>query len=1652
MSITKGIKNRNQNTAKEGTFVPYRVSPHSSVKAYLKALLSACSKILPFLKFLVRKLQRQGFFALKINKFTFVNVCFQSKSNAAFGGFLQKLLIILLFCTGNIVNAGIDPVTVIVNLSPPYSPYLNEYAAEGSNKLQLTLIINDSRMLNYPSKLQMVVEKANGGGVVMYTGEFATIAPIYLTGQTTEILTGADLAPFFMAQNNAFTGFDASQYIQTGRIPDGQYRIGFRVVDAQRNDVFLSNTAYSQPGWFVLNDPPVLNLPRDKEEVRINEPQFLKLEWFPRHLGSMNAAFSTNYQFELFTMRVPGLDPNQVALSLRPDYTFVTNRTNLILSSDKYLLEPGVQYAWRVKAIAGEGELSLFQNDGYSEVFSFVYGSLCPIPENVKATILGNEVAKISWDADPVHTAFETRFRATGNDEAIWHTRESFVPSAKLKDILSPGDTYEYQVKAKTPTNSSDYTPLAEFTMPLAANEKFECGLKDSNNIDNYTPKDYLDVGDYIYNGQFPVKLYEVSGSHGVFSGKGRMRIPFLNNVQVNMEFKDIKVNELNQVYEGKLVSIYNPDSKFYIDDVTDYWSVGDQVGNIITGQEVAQIELEYIVDNPSDIVVVINDGKITVTNNAGGGVKIEEVETTTGGTTILDAAGNLYVVSEDGTTVTQVGKSGNTQGEGSTTGKGLASTSNNLDTEKVISFYNVDGDLWAFDTWDDQYESSSLISKEYEDINGYKVPWKLIPEGKSGKILAKVSKGDVDISKVVFKSGSGTEYFGKPKDGGMELTVVGSEHGDGQEIFALYPQGDSGFVSLGKFKVASYKMLVRKLFIVPVDELSVNADEIEKGVNDIFLKYGVEWDVRLSQPFVDKSWDKNKDGKLDAGESGTFSMYTAEMKALNTAYSSSHTLEHEAVYVFVLQESTGSAGILLGDMPLSSKFGYLFSPNDKPITSKTVAHEIAHGMFQLEHTFGDNYGLEKGITDNLMDYTNGTKLFKQQWDAMYDQKAMLFAWLQDEEDGQHIKDYREYLHLILEEYRRAFVNKAQVSFELPHKVSLLGATELKLYDGNETPLTVYSENPLRYKEVKLNGAQKIEIQKNNQTNLLIYPVATNFYFRIKEEDKERFEKYLYPHSNADRVSQIETYAINKIVAGISNEELEYYLVSIPKNDYDLIDFNKREISINKLLSSYVNTSGFNDVNEERLLVNLFRTSIYKKELYEFLQNDEIAYDIFDKIESHRKEFVYLTQLICEENWTPEDLKKVNKVFIGKDEAGWEYSIANGVAFQRTKNKYLIQNLKDHGAGGKIAEFTASPIQPVNLMYFDGTSNIVPAVWIEEIRISENIEGWKQAFFDYLNGLGISSAGRLLATKSVPKMIKFLAVIEFGKTSIDIAMQDEGLKENLKENGHEWFVENWNTISTITDISTLSIESIYSFAKNGKKVSETFRKHGKSEAADKIDEISDESKKLSRLTGIKPIDDFLANSPKIDNLAANQIPEGYEVFTRNGSKYIRRADISNVQTPRLMVDENGIIRIYTKPERLATNGKLRRNLENGLDEIPANHQAHHLVPDNVVRNSVLHKEAISRGLYDIDRATNGRLLAETGEDFTEISEAFPTHFGSHPNYDDAVKSAIDDVFTNNGINKNSIGQLSDQTITNLLDEIEDAALDILEDWQPSKLN
>ncbi len=116
--------------------------------------------------------------------------------------------------------------------------------------------------------------------------------------------------------------------------------------------------------------------------------------------------------------------------------------------------------------------------------------------------------------------------------------------------------------------------------------------------------------------------------------------------------------------------------------------------------------------------------------------------------------------------------------------------------------------------------------------------------------------------------------------------------------------------------------------------------------------------------------------------------IYTDDMVGLINAFkadSASNKYNESNYYLFLLNNGTESAK--LGIMPYNQPFGFIFTDNESDtLLERTIAHELGHGAFGLLHTFntyGHQLQLAQGLTDNLMDYAHGTRLYKYQWDLM---------------------------------------------------------------------------------------------------------------------------------------------------------------------------------------------------------------------------------------------------------------------------------------------------------------------------------------------------------------------------------------------------------------------------------------------------------------------------------------------------------------------------------------------------------------------------------------------------------------------------------------------------------------------------------------------
>jgi len=452
-------------------------------------------------------------------------------------------------CLSIVLRAQVNyPVMASIQLNPPYSLYLSDYAAPDLQRMQVTLLMKDLAETNYKCRLRLKIE---GFGSSLQSKTAFYTPPILLNGGEMLTLSGTDLAPYLNPQNLLIQGLDNNQFSKNGaKLPEGIYKFTVEVLDYTRNNV-ISNAANAIVSTF-LSYPPIINLPMANTKVDALNPQNVVFQWMPRHTASFNAAFNVVYKLRLVQLIPASRDPNDALRTTRPLLETITPQTMFIYGPGELALTPGENYAVQVQAIETEGR-DMFINNGYSEAVAFTYGEKCSVPQAVMAAVAGRNSLKLTWTGTPAQQAFAVRYREAGDNPSQWYEEDAFVPQLTISG-LKAGKKYEYQVKGQCIWGYGDYTPIQAFTMPDEEMQKgdFVCGSSSGagaiTNRDNIAQ---LQIGDTITAGDFKVIISKVSGAEGNFTGTGEVLVPFLEYLSLTVTFSNIHVNTSRQMYEG---------------------------------------------------------------------------------------------------------------------------------------------------------------------------------------------------------------------------------------------------------------------------------------------------------------------------------------------------------------------------------------------------------------------------------------------------------------------------------------------------------------------------------------------------------------------------------------------------------------------------------------------------------------------------------------------------------------------------------------------------------------------------------------------------------------------------------------------------------------------------------------------------------------------------------------------------------------------------------------------------------------------------------------------------------------------------------------------------------------------------------------------
>ncbi len=1021
-----------------------------------------------------------------------------------------KIIIFFLFIILT-ANAQTYPVQVNVYALPPYSKFLSDYYTSSREKLVVSLLNRDQQRPNLEVQLQMTITAANG--LKIQSRPEVNYPAITLTEGVMTRLTQNDLEPYFLPQNTTTQG-----YFDQGKLPDGLVEFTFQAIEKYtRKPLSLPGTARV---WLVTEKPPILNLPFNNEFVAFKEPLNIKFQWMPQHKNLSQV----EYDFELREIPSSAAAPQSVYLYSPIIYQDRMLYTNLLYGVMMPPLEANKTYGWRVRAIAKDGvdELNMFENNGYSETYFFKTQTNCQSPKSMMATLKDRQL-DLNWMPAEGNEKFVLQYRDINGTSAEWIDVEAKQPHAFIYGLKRTA-TYEYRVGGFcTGSNQPVFTELRQITIPSKDSARVTtCGLMPPIDLSNKETLPSLNVGEVVRLSDYPMTITKISGGDGNFSGEGWVPINWILENKLAVEFSGISVNTDYQLISGTVRAKYDKTESQIAD--LDVFTEGG-ASNTRNGIILPDIIFDFILPDNPQFTYSTDTGELMVFDIDGVPQTIELPFNNEGRVVfpmvVKDEEGNLYKLEETTSeteqiaavvpiTSTYLGKQNTPLSTDSFNTQSLTPNT------AVVTFIRGNG-KYAFDEWQAYYEAVNKIGGKdlYDHLatsgSAYNVPWKLLPQGESDEIKAKIEIQDSKLNpeKVIFSTPQGTEYkytYDK-KDKTYTLSLMVGQDSDVQEIYALYPTTGDKYHTLGKLNVVTYKKQSPKVVIVSVNEYSIDTNNLKQELDKIYLPVGVNWQVS-SDNFsyhIDNSF-------FDKG-SGLLTAYNDKMAALQSAYKETKgSIEKDACYIFVLNYSGDDNNRnTAGFMPRGKQFGYIFLSNiEANKVNNVVAHELGHGLWKLRHTFDDSYGktaqATEGTTNNLMDYNNGIALAKWQWDQLRE-PAVFDGWFDGDEEGMARKD--EVLRII-NELRTANTNDSYA------KINLRATQTVKSYGIkiNDYELKMIEIQPYSYKvdSMKIKTMDKSTWQRNGSYktwhtiqingNLVIYLES--------EQDRDSLYNHIY--------------------------------------------------------------------------------------------------------------------------------------------------------------------------------------------------------------------------------------------------------------------------------------------------------------------------------------------------------------------------------------------------------------------------------------------------------------------------------------------------------------------------------------------------------------
>lgn len=884
----------------------------------------------------------------------------------------RSLILLLLVLFSGLVRAQQYPVQVTVTTTPPYYNFLSYYGDQ-NNHLTVIATLTDFNTPPINARLRLRIE---GPGYVLRTHEDVPVGNAFtLTPGFPVFIQGSDLLSLLQPQS--FVAVLGSPDLNN--LPEGFTTVCAELIEEGAQATVISNSVCS-PFFLQFMQPPQPQLPFCNSTADTNA-LFQTFQWSPPQNYVPSIGTELSYTFSLYEW-IDTTNFNIFQTGQGLVYAATTQVPIVQVSNFDVAWQKGRKYIWRVQAqLAASGQpVQMITQQGLSQPCSFYYGKPVSIAESLagnltiqlSAEALTSRKGRASWtvtdDAPGVgistYASYIVNYRRKPNESEQYNYswRTDTVPAMQLPIYqLEPGVTYQVRVAGIAGNYVSEPTEITEFTTP--ATRDYACGEADMPYFSpNFQPLASAHLGDILQIGQFPLLVTYIQplGAPGRFSGRGLIAHDFIGGAKIKVKFDNLLIDSDYNVREGAADAMTDGVDSWLNDQYLDLAGVDTTLSGVIESGGFL---------NDTTVFVVVGGDSLFFTFN--GDLPI-----------VIHGAGNVeYQFWPNGTMVV--------------TNYGVIPSGDHLDATKdiYVSFEADPDQQYGFDAKQYDHFSTNYEGIICSDQSIYFVPNK-----------SKAQTGTETVRAVIH----GTIQNYTPSE--MEFRIAGSatlvphsQINDSTFLLTLPAQSANYSVyavyadfKYGKLNVKCYEPKVKKVTIVPLMAFNYTEAQIEAALNEIYKGANLAVDATLAAQFNTAEFTATT--TFANPDAAAMTKYTAQMRLLRDAYLQDHQVASGNYLLFVIPSFENSQ--LDGYMVRGRGVGFVAQSSITTLSAftHTLAHELGHGIGGLLHSWGEQTSL-KGVTDNLMDYSSGTRLIKDQWEGLRD-PGLTLSLLDSEEDG----------------------------------------------------------------------------------------------------------------------------------------------------------------------------------------------------------------------------------------------------------------------------------------------------------------------------------------------------------------------------------------------------------------------------------------------------------------------------------------------------------------------------------------------------------------------------------------------------------------------------------------------------------------------------